>query len=237
MPSRLLQLLDRISPITTAPPKTTVQKPYDFRMSKQQLQQRSASLAIAELQRALWELAPAVQGNAVQAVLLVDALQLSYQLADGNADAIAQLRKLAEKLPIPADRPIPSPALPRLPAEITSDITADAHELDRCFAAGAYRSCVVLCGRILETALHRKYFEITGQDILEKSPGIGLGNLIAKMKEKGITLDPALANQIHLINQVRVFSVHKKQEAFAPSKAQAQAIMLYTMDAVGQLFA
>ncbi|HLC66504.1 MAG TPA: hypothetical protein VJK52_02585, partial [Candidatus Nanoarchaeia archaeon] len=94
----------------------------------------------------------------------------------------------------------------------------------------------VLCGRILETALHRKYYEATGQDILEKSPGIGLGNLIAKMKEKGINLDPALANQIHLINQVRVFSVHKKQEAYSPSKAQAQAIILYTMDSISQLF-
>lgn len=229
MPSRISQLLDRLSAPLPQKKPSPVRSRYEFRMQPQ------AASGITALQRALWELTPLVKGDE-QAMLLVDALQLSYQLADGNADIIIQLRKIAEKLPAPADRPTPSPTLPQLPAEIKFDIAADAQELERCFAAGAYRSCVVLCGRILETALHRKYFEVTGQDILEKSPGIGLGNLIAKMKEKGINLDPALANQIHLINQVRVFSVHKKQEAFAPSKAQAQAIMLYTMDVVGRLF-
>ena len=32
--------------------------------------------------------------------------------------------------------------------------------------------------------------------------GIGLGNLIAKLKDKNVNLDPALTNQIHLINQL-----------------------------------
>lgn len=124
----------------------------------------------------------------------------------------------------------------RLPAEIRGDVLADIAELDKCFRAGCYRSAVVLCGRILETALHRKYFEATGNDLLEKSPGIGLGNLIARMQEHGIKLDPALANQIHMINQVRVHSVHKKQEAFSPSMRQAEAMILYTIDVLEKLF-
>ena len=237
MPHQLISLLDRIAHSAPAPaPRDARKKFYDFRSSKQEYQHKSSTTAIIELQKLLWELAPMVQQNTAQATLLIDALQLSYRLERTDPEVIDQLRKIAEKLPLPSDRPIAAPRFSNIPAEIKSDIDADAQELERCFSAAAYRSCVVLCGRILETALHRKYFELTGQDILEKSPGIGLGNLIAKMKEKGISLDPALANQIHLINQVRVFSVHKKQEAFSPNRTQAQAIMLYTMDAVGKLF-
>ncbi|MBI4016746.1 MAG: hypothetical protein HY363_03570 [Candidatus Aenigmarchaeota archaeon] len=123
-----------------------------------------------------------------------------------------------------------------IPADIRDEISADMNEVQKCYDAGCYRSVVILCGRLLETALHRKYFEATGNDLLETAPGIGLGSLIAKMNEKGISLDPALSNQIHLINQVRVFSVHKKNTAFSPSKEQAQAIMLYTLDVFNKLF-
>lgn len=123
-----------------------------------------------------------------------------------------------------------------LPAEIKDDIEADVEEMSKCYDAGAYRSAVIICGRILEIALHRKYFELTGNDLLEKAPGTGLGNLIGKISEKGGTLDPGLGNQIHLVNQVRVHSVHKKQDAFKPSKEQTQAIILYTLDVLKKLF-
>jgi len=123
-----------------------------------------------------------------------------------------------------------------LPAEIKNDVEADVEEMGKCYDATAYRSAVILCGRILETALHRKYFDLTGNDLLEKAPGIGLGNLISKISEQGEALDPGLGNQIHLINQVRVHSVHKKQQAFQPSREQTQAIILYTMDVLKKLF-
>jgi len=102
--------------------------------------------------------------------------------------------------------------------------------------AQCYRSAIILCGRIMETALHRKYYDATGQDLLEKAPGTGLGNLIAKLADKGIKLDPGLPNQIHLINQVRVFSVHKKKDLFTPTKTQTEAIVLYTMDILERIF-
>lgn len=126
--------------------------------------------------------------------------------------------------------------LPNINSHIKGELNADIEEMNRCFNAGCYRSAIILCGRILETALHRKYFELTGNDLLEKAPGIGLGNLIAKLTEKKADIDPALGNQIHLINQVRIHSVHKKQKAFTPSKTQARAIMLYTLDVVNKLF-
>lgn len=125
---------------------------------------------------------------------------------------------------------------PRVPFEIHDELQADIEEVRKCIENKCYRSSVILCGRILETALHRKYFDITKNDLLEKSPGIGLGNLVAKLSEEGVLLDPGLGNQIHLINQVRIHSVHQKQDAFKPSEAQAQAIALYTMDIIEKLF-
>jgi len=123
-----------------------------------------------------------------------------------------------------------------LPSTVKAEINADLHELEKTFNNACYRSCVILSGRILEVALHAKYYQCTGQDILEKSPGIGLGNLIGKLKEKEIFFDPGLTQQIHLINQARVFSVHKKQDPFIPTKDQAHAVILYTTDILKKLF-
>ncbi|NQU79136.1 hypothetical protein HQ545_05190 [Candidatus Woesearchaeota archaeon] len=126
--------------------------------------------------------------------------------------------------------------LPDLPEEIAENIKADIDELRNCFNAGCYRSSIILCGRVIETALHRKYFEVTGKDALEKEPGIGLGKLIARMSEKKVVLDPGLPQQIHFVNQVRICSVHTKQHVFNPSKNQAQATILYTLDILSKLF-
>ena len=123
-----------------------------------------------------------------------------------------------------------------IPKDIDSEIKADIEELNRCFNNGCYRSSIILCGRIMEISLHRKYYELTNNDLLEKSPGIGIGNIIAKLKEKNTELDPAITNQIHLINQVRIFSVHKKKQAFNPTEHQTQATILYTLDILDKLF-
>ncbi|MFH1637171.1 MAG: hypothetical protein ABIB71_01975 [Candidatus Woesearchaeota archaeon] len=126
--------------------------------------------------------------------------------------------------------------IPQLPQEIKAEVEADIAEMRMCYDNSCLRSAVIICGRILETALHRKYFEATGIDALEKTPGIGLGKLIAKLDEKGVKLDPGLTQQIHLINQVRIFSVHTKAEAFQPSKIQTHAMILYTLDTLNKLF-
>jgi len=63
-----------------------------------------------------------------------------------------------------------------------------------------------------------------------------LGKIIAKLSEANVVLDPGLTQQIHLINQIRVFSVHKKKEIFKPSREQAEAMVLYTKDVLRKLF-
>lgn len=150
---------------------------------------------------------------------------------------VKELLSLAKQLNSPKqdlEKTFSVPA--NIPADIKSDIKSDIEELNKCFSNDCYRSSIILCGRLLETALHRKYYELTKNDLLEKSPGIGLGNIIAKLKEKNISLDPAITNQIHLINQVRVYSVHKKKEAFNPTKQQTHATILYTLDILEKLF-
>jgi hypothetical protein len=127
-------------------------------------------------------------------------------------------------------------SLPYIPKDIYSEVKASFDELVKCFEHNCHRSAIILCGRILEITLHRKYFEATNLDLLEKSPDIGLGNLVMKFKEKGIELDPGLSNQIHLINQLRVASVHKKKQPFNPSMNQTQATILYTLDTVKKIF-
>ncbi|HII71534.1 TPA: hypothetical protein HA265_02150, partial [Candidatus Woesearchaeota archaeon] len=131
---------------------------------------------------------------------------------------------------------IPEIKLPFLPVEIAGHIVEDVNELERCYNNSCYRSAVILCGRILETALHRKYFEVTGNDILETNPGVGLGKLIAKLNEHDVSFDPGLMNQVHLVNNVRIGSVHVKKDLYRPNQNQTQAIILYTLDALHKMF-
>ncbi|MBL7100813.1 MAG: hypothetical protein ISS23_02550 [Nanoarchaeota archaeon] len=127
-------------------------------------------------------------------------------------------------------------SIPNLHPDIQGEVEADLKELSNCYDSECYRSVVIICGRIMETVLHRKYYDITDHDILEKNPGIGLGTLIAKLSEKKVKFDPGLTQQIHLINQVRVFSVHKKQDPFYPTQMQAYAIILFTLDSIRKMF-
>ncbi|RLE45413.1 hypothetical protein DRJ22_04445 [Candidatus Woesearchaeota archaeon] len=159
-----------------------------------------------------------------------DAAQIITKIR--NSEDFDSMLSLANKIPFFEQK---TSGL-KVPSLISGEVNADWLEAQKCFENSLFRSCVILCGRILEAALHAKYFLATGVDLLEKAPGIGLGNLIAKLSEKGVIVDPGLSNQIHLINQVRVSSVHKKKNVFVPSGNQAQAIMLFTRDAVEKLF-
>ncbi len=169
--------------------------------------------------------------------LLLD--ELEDEDLDKNMAVISQIELLIKDTDVNVGKSTDGDvkfSVSKFPSQVRGEIKADILELDKCFKAECYRSCVILCGRIIEIALHAKYHKETGFDILEKNPGIGLGKLIAKLEEKGIKLDPGLTQQIHLVNNVRVFSVHKKQRTFNPTKRQTEAIILYTTDIVGKMF-
>ncbi len=146
-------------------------------------------------------------------------------------EAVKELKKA-----LPQQKKSEALELKKLPDTIHTEIIVDLEESKKCFEAGCYRSATIMCGRVLETCLYRKYFELTQKDILETCPEMGLGKLIAKLSELSVKFDPGLTEQIHLINKARISSVHKKQQTFMPTKSQAQAIMLFTVDIINKLF-
>ena len=123
-----------------------------------------------------------------------------------------------------------------IPNELKSEMIDDIKEIERCYKNKCYKASIIMCARVLETSLHRLYYEKTNNDLLEKAPGIGLGKLIAKLKKKQVNLDPSLTQQIHVINQARIYSVHKKKEKFNPTKNKTKGIILYTKEIVKSIF-
>ncbi len=213
-------------------PKQDAKISKEFRKHKEETAARRIKKAITSLKDSVGEVRSLNEQKYKEAYALVDTLQDNEALFN----QCVKLSLIARSLPENTSKGKFNIKKPKLPTEIKDEVYADINELEKCYANRCYRACVILCGRVLETCLHRMYFEKTNNDLLEKSPGIGLGNIIAKLSDQGIDLDPALKQQVHLINQARIFSVHKKQTTFKPSQQQSQAIILYTMDIVGRMF-
>ena len=215
---------------------------FDYGSGKANYMRANVDSALARLKENSWELFElgANEGNRPIVLQILGKIEWikkgaqPVEIKKAMNELTALLNKLSPVEDIEED--ISFIEVPKLPEVIAEEVAADLNEVRKCFLTGAFRSCVVLCGRIMETALHRKYYEVTGLDLLETTPNTGLGNIIAKLKEKNVKIDPGLTQQIHLINQVRVFSVHSKKEAFYPSKEQAQATILFTLDVLKKLF-
>ncbi|MDA1196633.1 MAG: DUF4145 domain-containing protein [Nanoarchaeota archaeon] len=218
---------------------------YDFAAKKQQYHIQAYHTAFQKLKNTSLSLHQYAadhrdQQSAIAQISIL--LQKIYTAYDESAFKIVHstfntIQELVGKIPEDMTNESLSLDPDIIPKDIKSDIEADISEMQRCFTHECFRSCIILCGRVLETVLHRKYYEVTNNDLLEKSPGIGLGNLIAKLRDKEVSLPPGIANQIHLINQARISSVHKQQVAFYPTKAQTEAVILLTIDTAAQLFA
>jgi len=159
------------------------------------------------------------------------------EIVKGDFDEkLADMLDLADDILAPQARSLNLSIPQNLPSEIRAHVAADLREMEKAYNAGCFRAATILLGRVLEACLHRKYFDATGMDILEKNPGIGLGKLIAKLAEKNVEFDPGLTQQIHLINQVRIHSVHVKKSGFYPSGQQTYAMILYTIDVIEKMF-
>ena len=217
-------------------------KIFDFREKKISYYINAAKGAFKELKESLWNLNYLVKedknNEIIYLELIKDLKNIENNYAQENLKKVFEVIEKIKKniLKFKETEQYTTFDVKYIPLDVRADVNADLKELKKCYNAGCYRSSVILCGRLLEAALHRKYFEITGQDILEKNPGIGLGKLIAKLSEKNVNFDPGVREQIHVINKIRVESVHKKKEAFYPSKSQAYAIMLFTLDVLEKLF-
>jgi len=209
----------------------------DFEKRKREYYERAVIGYINTIKKFSSQLPKLAEANKGDETIIFQIQKLISELNDRVArkKAIDQLILLCEDIKEPVKEmlvPIPE----NIPEQIEDDVLADLNELEKCYHSECYRSVVIICGRLLEVALHRKFYELTGKDLLEKSPGIGLGKIIAKLDERNVEFDPGLTQQIHLINQVRISSVHKKKDSFAPSKNQAKAMILYTMDILNKIF-
>ncbi len=216
----------------------------DYQAGKSKYLQTAISRAVVDLKKGVWDLVEVRSADPSNEIILLDILNKITTLRQSDphnilSKKVSDMSVLVSNLVVPAVTQQTSSIsfdIPSLPEGIMDDIMADMNEIRKCFDAGCYRSSVILCGRILEAALNRKYFEVSANDLLETSPGLGLGKIIAKLAEKGVKFDPGLTQQIHMVNQVRIYSVHQKKDAFYPSKGQTQAMILYTMDVLKKLF-
>lgn len=215
----------------------------DFKQKKEDVYQKNIHRNLQIVKNKAWSLTREITDESsknrlmdvLDAVNQLDKLYLTGDLK-GMVKIVQQVKTTAERISVHKKENLDIRALHNIPTEIKNEITKDIQDMKKCFENGLYRSAMIMCGRVLETALHRKYYEITGVDILEKNPGIGLGTLVAKLMDKNVKFDPGVTQQIHLINQVRVYTVHKKQEVFEPTREQAHATILFTMDIVNKLF-
>ncbi|MFA5141818.1 MAG: hypothetical protein WC471_02525 [Candidatus Woesearchaeota archaeon] len=237
--SKISMLTDNMSEVINAILREKLDKDIvldDFKKNKQSHYQNLMNSSLSELAKLNTELDQSLQDfhslNKIKGLL--DAL-LNNKKKYNHCELLEIVKELKTALPT-TEMQKETYDLRNLPGEIRTEVIADLEEAKRCQENGCYRSATILCGRILETCLHRKYYEITNKDILETCPDMGLGKLIAKLSELQVKFDPGLTEQIHLINKVRIGSVHVKKETFNPSKSQTQAMLLYSVDAIHKLF-
>lgn len=214
----------------------------NYKQNKDDIYQKNIHRNLQVVKNKAWSLTREItdEGSKNRLMDVLDALnQLDklYMIGDlkGMLRIVQHVKTTADRISVQKKETI-TIRIPTVPAEIRNEIAKDVEDVRKCFENGLYRSSMIMCGRILETALHRKYYEMTGIDILEKNPGIGLGTLVAKLMDKNVRFDPGVTQQIHLVNQVRVYTVHKKQEVFEPTREQAHATILFTLDVVSKLF-
>jgi hypothetical protein len=124
--------------------------------------------------------------------------------------------------------------LSRVPQEIREELRLDFDEMQTCYNAGAFRSTLGMCGRVLELLLARKYFEGTGVDPVEQKWNIGL--LLRKSFEDNAISDRAIGDICNLINRSRVDSVHSTNRLYKPSQDEAKPIIEFTISLVKGFF-
>jgi hypothetical protein len=123
--------------------------------------------------------------------------------------------------------------LSNTPQSIREELRLDFEEVRICYYAGAFRSAIGMCGRILEVILARKYFEERDVDPVEQRWLIG--TLIRKCFEDEVIDEPALGDMFNLINRSRISSVHRTQRLYKPEQGITKSIIEFTIGLVKKL--
>lgn len=88
-------------------------------------------------------------------------------------------------------------------------IASDLKEIDACFKAKAYKSCIILCGSVLEAVLLDWISEIERHDYISSEEGLTLFNMIKSFSENRI-FGKREADLAHNIRKMRNI-VHPKE--------------------------
>lgn len=111
------------------------------------------------------------------------------------------------------------------------EIKHDLYELQQCLGICAYRAALALCGRLLEICLKL----ICTMNGIEFSDKWMVGQLISKITQSGIYLDPSLESVWQIVNQQRIIAVHTKAMSPIPSREQAFMVSFAVIDLLKRL--
>jgi hypothetical protein len=103
----------------------------------------------------------------------------------------------------------------------------DLNELKKTMGAGAFRSAISCCGRVLEGVL--KTIFLTNHLSFDDSWTVG--KLLAGLESRGAYLDPSAKNMANIINSHRIVAVHCKKDSRLPipSENDSAGIMYLTL--------
>lgn len=124
--------------------------------------------------------------------------------------------------------------LANVPQDIREEIRLDFEEIRKCYYAGAFRSAIGMCGRVLEVLLGRKYFEQRSVDPIEQK--WTLGHLIQRCFAEGVINEPALGDICNFINRSRIGSVHRTRRLYRPEENETKSLVEFTVGLIRKLF-
>lgn len=111
------------------------------------------------------------------------------------------------------------------------EIKHDLYELQQCLGICAYRAALAISGRLLELSLKL----VCIRNAIDFSDKWMVGQLISKITQSGIYLDPSLESVWQIVNQQRIIAVHAKAMSPVPSREQAFMVSFAVIDLLKRL--
>lgn len=121
-----------------------------------------------------------------------------------------------------------------IPQEIREETKLDFEEMRICYNSGAFRSAIIMCGRVLELQLAKKYFDSTGVDPIEQKWQLGF--LIGKCSERNVITDSAVGDICNFINHSRIGSVHASHAIHRPIQEETKSVIEFTISLLRRLY-
>jgi hypothetical protein len=109
-----------------------------------------------------------------------------------------------------------------------ADLRHDLREMKLCLSIGAFRGCLAMAGRVLESCLKAVLRDL-GKSVMDDWM---VGKLLSEMEAAEIYVDPAMKNVWNIINKQRIVGVHAKEAAPIPSREQAIMVAYAVVDTI-----